>query len=92
MSEWQDIASAPLNTPVLVRVGEGMTFIARLLPDASMTTADETCDQWQAEYEDEHPPCWSDGCCWESNEDGNASLQPRGWQPLPTPTEQGPTA
>jgi len=46
------------------------------------------CDQWQAAVEGEHPPCWSDGACWESNADEIGSLQPNAWRPLPTPPEQ----
>lgn len=82
--QWQDIATAPYNTPVRVKAGE-MTFIARLLPDAAMSSDEQSCDRWQAEIEGEHPPCWSGGACWESNENEDPSLQPTHWQPLPSP-------
>lgn len=82
---WQDINSAPYDTPVEVKVGS-MTFLARLLPDASMSSLDETCDQWQAEIDGEHPPCWSGGACWASNENEDMSLQPTAWR-TPTPPE-----
>ena len=84
--DWQDISSAPYRTPVEVRVGH-MTFVARLLPDAAMSSLDETCDQWQAEYEGEHPPCWSGGSCWDSNEEEVTSLQPTAWRDVPPPSE-----
>lgn len=77
---WQDIASAPFNTPVRVKAGS-MTFLARLIPNAAMATDEQVCDQWQAEVEGEHPPCWSGGACWESNEDEALSLQPTQWMP-----------
>lgn len=91
---WQDIASAPYDTPVLVKVvgfGE-MTFAAILRRDASMTEDELPCDQWQAAEEGEHPPCWSGGACWEGNEDGSTSMQPIAWMPIPpapTSTSEG---
>lgn len=89
--EWQPIETAPVNEAVLVRVGMGMAFAARLVPDAAMTDEEASCDQWQAEHEGEHPPCWSGGCCWASNEDENTSLQPTHWMPLPPPPQKGET-
>lgn len=80
---WQDIASAPLVVEVEVRVGAGMVFRATLRPDASMRADESSCDQWLASVEGEHPPCWSGGACWESNEDEVRSLQPNAWRPLP---------
>lgn len=82
---WQPIETAPVNTPVRVKLGEGMVIVARLVPDASITSDGQTCDQWQAEFENEHPECWSDGCCWESNVDEICSMQPTHWMPLPEP-------
>lgn len=80
--QWQPIETAPYNTAVKIKVGQGMEFIARLIPDASMTTDEQSCDQWQAEHEGEHPDCWHGGCCWESNADLVTSMQPEGWMPL----------
>lgn len=81
----QPIATAPVNEEVFVYCGE-MRFRAKLVPGASMTMDEEPCDQWQATREGEHPPCWSDGCCWANNEDENASLQPTHWSPAPALT------
>lgn len=81
---WRDIESAPYNTPVEIKVGS-MTFLARLHPDASMSSLDESCDQWQAEIDGEHPPCWSGGACWASNENEDMSLQPTAWRYPPAP-------
>jgi hypothetical protein len=79
---WRSIETAPLNTPVRVKVGLGMTFVARLVPEASVTSEEVPCDQWQAEHEGEYPECWHDGACWESNADERRSLQPSGWMAL----------
>lgn len=81
---WQPIQTAPYNEPVKIKVGEGMEFVARLIPDGSMSSEEESCDQWVAEHEGEHPECWSGGACWESNEGEVASLQPTRWKPLAT--------
>lgn len=78
---WQAPGTAPYNEVVEVQVGS-MTFQARLLPDAAMSDMDTTCDQWAAENEGEHPPCWTDGCCWTSNENEDPSLPVTAWRPI----------
>lgn len=80
--KWQPIESAPYNTPVIVEVGSGMSFAAQLVPDASMDSEDQFCDQWRAVHQGEHPPCWSGGACWERNENDAISMQPRRWRVL----------
>ena len=80
MSEWQPIETAPYEIPVKVKVGVSMEFVARLLPEVSLRDDETWCDQWQAEYEGEHPECWSDGACWESNANGVCSMQPTAWK------------
>lgn len=79
MSVWYPAQLAPINEEVRVKAGE-MTFLAMLLPDVSMDADGRSCDQWQATREGEHPPCWSGGACWDSNEDEAMSLQPTAWQ------------
>jgi len=81
---WLPIDSAPYDTQVRVKVG-GMTFVARLIADGSMSDLDTACDQWTAEIDGEHPPCWSGGACWEINEDESPSLQPTAWMPIVPP-------
>lgn len=88
--EWRSIESAPYSTPVRVKAGD-MTFIASLEPDVSMDEHGSECDQWHATNEGEHPPCWSGGACWQSNEDEALSLQPCAWQPLPAPPAPEPS-
>lgn len=77
---WRPPDTAPPNTEVEVRVG-AMTFLAKLVPDGGMNMDSTSCDQWQATREGEHPPCWSDGCCWASNEDENPSMSVEAWRP-----------
>ncbi|MFT4056878.1 MAG: hypothetical protein QM681_20400 [Novosphingobium sp.] len=89
LSGWRGMDEhIPYDTPLEIRVGR-MTMWARLIPDGS-ENEDGSCDQWVAEYEGEHPPCWSDGACWESNDDECMSLQPTAWRlPAPPATGQG---
>lgn len=76
---WRPIESAPFNTPVEIKAGS-MTFLARLEPDVSEDENGQSCDQWLAEIDGEHPPCWSAGACWSSNENDDRSLQPTAWR------------
>ena len=82
---WKSIANAPYDTPLTVRVG-GMTFGAILRRGVSETTDGDPCDQWQALIEDEHPPCWTDGACWEINADGYGSREPEAWRTIAAQT------
>ncbi len=73
------------NTPVRVLVGDGMSFLARYVKDASVDEDENVCDQWQAVLEGEHPPCWSNGAQWANNEDEVASMPVRQWRALLEP-------
>jgi len=77
--QWQPIETARYGETVEVKVGS-MTLLAKLLHNHS-ENEHGSCDQWVAAIEGEHPPCWSDGCCWDSNEDEITSLQPTAWRP-----------
>ncbi len=83
---WQPIETAPYDTRVLLKVGS-MTFPAKLHQGVSMDEDGNDCDQWSAIFEGEHPPCWSGGSCWASNEDEMPSIQPSAWMPFPTSGE-----
>ena len=69
------IAHAHYNTPYRLMLEDGSEITGRLIPGGSLNEDESPCDQWVADGDD-YPPCWSGGCCWESNEDGEASLQP----------------
>lgn len=71
----------PYNTPVMVKTYGGHSFIARYQKNASMTSDETPCDQWQADS-DVYPECWTDGCCWESNADEIASDHVIAWRAL----------
>ena len=40
------------------------------------------CSCWMFTRNQEPPACWTDGVCWEDNEDGKPSVQPTRWKPL----------
>lgn len=88
IQDWQPIETAPFNVPVRIKVGH-MTMIARLLNDSSVDEYEKSCDQWWAEHDGEHPPCWSEGACWASNMDESPSMQPTHWQPVVLASQQG---
>lgn len=74
--EWNsNMDEAPYNEPVMVRLDSGKEIIARLIQDGSMTSYEESCDQWEADGDD-YPECWTGGACWTVNEDEVASDQP----------------
>ena len=78
---WLPIESAPYEQTVEIKVGS-MTFLAALHPGVSEDDEGRSCDQWQAAVEGEHPPCWTDDACWQSNSNEQMSLQPTAWRAL----------
>ncbi len=88
--EWKPVKTAPYNQEVEVRVGM-MCFRAMLVQNGALDEKGNSCDRWIEAREGEHPPCWSDGACWESNEDLSPSLQLNAWRSLrssPTPDSE----
>lgn len=82
VTDWQPIETAPYGVPVRVKLERGTTIVAVLRNNAATTEDGDDCDQWQAHFEGEHPECWTDGACWQSNADNVMSLQPRAWTAL----------
>lgn len=80
--EWQQMKTAPRDkTTVLVCTFSGYVFPAFYDPTGSVDENEEVCGIWCAKYEGFHPPCWSEGQCWTSNEDEIMSEQPLYWRP-----------
>lgn len=81
-----DMENAPLDTPLAIRAG-GMTFDARL---QLLDNGDkEPTYGWVADREGIHPQCWTNGRCWDLNENNEPSAKVTHWQPLPPPPEKG---
>lgn len=42
----------------------------------------QDCCTWAFTTDQEPPDCWTDGVCWDANEDGVPSVRPTAWKPL----------
>jgi hypothetical protein len=84
---WQPIETAPKDgTAIQVRIpGHGEDNIIAW-QGGLLDSSGNDCGAWCFVTEQEPPECWTDGWCWEVNEDGAASVQPTHWKPTP-PTE-----
>ena len=84
---WRDIASAPRdNSHVIVRTALGRVFSAFMGTPVVGESGDDLA--WTAADEGIHPPCWTDGICWSSNEDEEPSDPPVAWLPIPQEGEE----
>ena len=87
MAEWNaDMDAAPRDgTPIQARiVGYGSDNIIAW-QEGFIDTSGEPCGCW-VYLEGEPPDCWSDGVCWELNEDELPSAPPVAWK-FPSPPE-----
>lgn len=84
MSEWQPIKTAPKDgTWIQADIpNNGSDNVVAWLPGL-LNDKVEDCGGWQFVTEQEPPPCWTDGVCWESNEDRQPSIKPTRWKCLP---------
>lgn len=84
MSEWKPIETAPKDGSwIQARIpGNGDDNVIAWTDDL-VDDNNEPCGGWQFVTEQEPPDCWTDGICWAENEDGEASVKPTHWRPLP---------
>lgn len=59
---------------------DGNSFMAEIV-DGLVDANGDSCWCWGAVDEDEAPDDWTDGICWEQNENGKPSTYPVGWSP-----------
>lgn len=80
---WQPIETAPRDgTAVQARIpGHGSDNIIVWVADALVDENEQPCGAWAFAEEQEPPDDWTDGWCWEVNEDGNRSSWPTEWKP-----------
>jgi hypothetical protein len=84
MSAWQSMDTAP-KSGVSIQAeipGHGKDNVIAWMGGLENEGGEE-CYAWQFATEQEPPDCWTDGVCWESNEDGKPSVKPTRWKPLP---------
>lgn len=58
--------------------------------DGLLDSEERDCGGWTFMTEQEPPDCWTDGVCWEVNEDGVKSAQPTEWKHLPEDARKRP--
>ena len=85
MDSWNPISTAPKDgTAIQARIwAHGDDNIIAWQADALMDSDGNTCGAWAFVTDQEPPACWTDGWCWEVNEDGEPSAQLTHWRPAP---------
>lgn len=82
--KWQPIETAPKDgTFIRIKFADGKTIRAAF-EGGLLDTDWKDCGGWMAP-DDDAPTCWTDGICWEVNEDDIKSKEPTHWMPLPNP-------
>lgn len=80
---WQPIESAPRDgTAFQARIpGHGEDNVIAWYAGLMDSDGNDCC-AWAFVSDQEPPECWTDGWCWEMNEDGDRSVHPTHWKPL----------
>jgi hypothetical protein len=81
---WYPIHTAPKDgTHIQAKIpGHGEDNIIAWM-DGLIDSNGNDCGGWFFAEEQEPPDCWTDGVCWEVNEDGKPSAKPTHWKELP---------
>jgi len=81
---WQDISTAPRDgTEIQAKIpGHGSDNVIAWVPGFLDSDENECCC-WVFTRDQEPPECWTDGVCWEVNEDLKPSVMPTHWKALP---------
>ncbi len=90
MDDWRPIETAPRDgTWIQAEIPTyGSDYVIAWCDDHMLNSDGEPCGGWMIASEQEPPDCWTDGYCWEVNEDENRSIHPTRWKPLPDPTPE----
>lgn len=79
---WKPISEAPRDgTRIQAKIpGHGSDNIIAWV-GGYLDSQERDCGGWTFVEEQEPPDCWTDGVCWEINEDGKPSVKPTEWKP-----------
>ena len=83
MTDWRDMDSAPkIGPPFQAEIpGNGKDNVIAWV-EGLLDGNNEPCGAWMIMDDQEPPDSWTDGVCWEKNEDGEPSVKPTRWKPL----------
>jgi hypothetical protein len=83
---WQPIETAPKDGTAFQAIIPGHGADNVLCWSYGLMNSDgNDCGAWTFASDQEPPDDWTDGWCWDVNEDGVPSTQPTHWMPLPPP-------
>lgn len=84
MTDWQPIEMAPKDgSDIQAKIpGHGSDNIIAWI-GGLVNSNGRPCGGWAFTTDQEPPDSWTDGICWEVNEDGVPSVQPTDWKPAP---------
>ena len=90
MTDWRPIETAPKDgTVIQVKIpGHGADNLVAWT-EGLLDSQERDCGGWEWMGDNEPPGCWSDGVCWEVNEDGKRSAHPTEWKPEPPSAPNG---
>lgn len=82
MSEWNDMSAAPVEQTIILDIPSFGELKAKYSFGVACDDNDNDVYAWVSMEEDRYPECWTDGVCWEQNENLAQSVQPTRWKEL----------
>ena len=79
--DWKSIECAPRDGTIIQAEIPGHGSDNMIAWQGGYLDSDgRDCGCWVFMLDQEPPGCWTDGACWEVNEDGVASVKPTKWK------------
>lgn len=80
-NRWRPMESAPRNGTLVELRLDGAVIMEAAWDGNFLDCDGNDCGCWVARS-DPYPVSWTDGVCWQENEDDVPSAQPVGWRPV----------